>query len=138
MRVYDSEGSAKQRLPFIREDLSVSSEITQDDQDREGWGAFWPAGLMLISGLSGLVLATLFSQGVAGQYVVVGAPFGRPAAEVITRADGAIVAAGGFDNVMIAASDRPGFAADLRRSGALIVFPAPAFLGCSSPSETGV
>ncbi|MCB5411254.1 hypothetical protein [Pseudogemmobacter faecipullorum] len=115
----------------------MSSEIGQQDQEGQGLAALWPAGLMLCAGLAGLALATIFSDGVPGQYVVIAPPFGPPALEIISQAEGAIVAAGGFDNVLIAASERPDFADELRRAGALIVFPAPAFLGCSPPPEAG-
>lgn len=114
----------------------MPGDVGLEDQN-EGSDAIWPAVLLLVAGLAGLALATLFSGGAAGQYVVVTSPFGTPALEVITRANGAVVAAGGFETVMIAASDRPDFDEDLRRAGALMVFPAPRFLGCSAPPEAG-
>lgn len=88
-------------------------------------------------GIAGLGIASAFSDGVPGQFVVVAPPFGTGVLEIVAAADGALVASGGFSNVMIAASDRADFAADLRRAGALMVFPAPRFLGCSSPTDIG-
>lgn len=115
------------KLQLRRDDGSASGGLT----------ALIPAGLMLFAGLGGLAFASLLADGVEGQFVVVSPPW-QAAVHLVTRADGALLAGGGFRNVIVAASDRPGFADDLRAAGAWLVFPAPRALGCGTPDQTSV
>ncbi len=107
-----------------------------EENARGGFAALLPATLMLLAGVGGLTFATLLADGVEGQFVVVSPPW-QPAVHVVTRADGALLAGGGFSNVIVAASDRPGFADDLREAGAWLVFPAPRALGCGPAEQIG-
>ncbi len=113
-------------------------QLRRDDGPANGGlTALIPAGLMLFAGLGGLAFASLLADGVEGQFVVVSPPW-QAAVHLVTRADGALLAGGGFSNVIVAASDRPGFADDLRAAGAWLVFPAPRALGCGTPDQTSV
>ena len=79
-----------------------------------------------------LAFVTLLKDGVAGHYVVVAPPWtdAIETAAVVSAAQGDMVAMGGFDNVMIAASDDPEFASAAKAAGAWAVFAAPSVLGC--------
>lgn len=110
--------------------------LAAQEAEPSGLRALLPAALLLLAGLSGLLIATLFSDGVEGQFVVISPPW-QPVTEVVARADGMLLAGGGFSNVMVAASERPGFVDDLRAGGAWLVFPAPRFLGCTTPQQAG-
>lgn len=115
--------------------LTQSAEgETGGETARGGFAALIPAALMLLAGMGGLTFATLLADGVEGQFVVISPPW-QPAVHLVTRADGALLAEGGFSNVIVAASDRPGFADDLRKAGAWLVFPAPRALGCGSAAQ---
>lgn len=94
-------------------------------------------GLALLAALVMLMfvsLATLFSDPAEGQFLVIGSPFdtGNDGFMRILGADGMPIARGGFDNIMVAASERSDFSAALRAAGAWAVLPVPRFLGCSS------
>lgn len=108
--------------------------------EQGGLRALLPAAALLVAGVLGLGLATALADGIDGQYVVIAAPGGGPNAAIglLASIDGAMVAPGGFSNIIIAASDRPDFADQLRRAGAWAVFPAPRFLGCATLEDMGI
>jgi hypothetical protein len=71
-----------------------------------------------------------------GRYIVFAAP-GATLADTINLvrdADGRLVQAGRFSNIVIAGSDRPDFAVALRHAGAWLAIAAPARGGCLDPS----
>jgi hypothetical protein len=99
----------------------------------------FPAAALLLCGLGALTVASLLSTAVEGQYVVVAPPsFSQlQAARIVAEAGGALIGAGGFDNIIMAASERADFAVSLREAGAWLVLPAPRFLGCGVPEVQG-
>lgn len=117
-------------LSFARRG-SKAHDFSEDGKERGGFAALAPAALLMLAGLSGLGVASLFTDGVEGQFVVVSAPW-QSVAELVVRADGAFVTGGSFSNVIVAASDHPGFAEQLWAGGAWLVFPAPRALGCGA------
>ncbi|SMO84888.1 hypothetical protein [Paracoccus laeviglucosivorans] len=112
--------------------------LVEQDQNSEKGGLF-TALMLLLLGIAALALATLSSERVNGQYVVIAPPGTSQAATfaMVASVDGLPVALGGFGNVIIAASDRTDFVADMENAGAWAVFPAPRFLGCSTPTPEG-
>ncbi|RRH78174.1 hypothetical protein [Falsigemmobacter faecalis] len=101
---------------------------------KEERGALWPALTAALFGLFALTSASLLLDRAEGEYLVIGSPFETPRALLLTiaAADGAIAATGGFDNMMVAVSDQPDFAARLRAAGALMVLPVPRVFGCGA------
>lgn len=105
----------------------------------EGWQALRLPLLGLVLGLLGFCIAYLVTDSAEGQFIVVGPPLDGFAAtvEIISKAEGALIAAGGVGNVLIAASDRADFPDRLRAAGAWMVLPAPKALGCEAPISQG-
>lgn len=102
-----------------------------------GWGAWLPAGLLLVAGLIALLIASILDGRPDGAYLVI-APSGATLAETINlvrAADGRLVQAGRFPNMVVAGSDRPDFAAAARRAGAWLAIAAPYDSGCVTPSS---
>lgn len=101
--------------------------------DRSSLRDLVPAAILLIAGpfvVSAVSLSASDSRG--GHYFVVAAPgssFGDTV-ELIGAAEGGLVAASRFQNVVIAASLRPDFAKSLRAAGAWLVVPSPLLAGC--------
>lgn len=91
-----------------------------------------PALLLLAGGLVVLILASLLSTTVPGQFIVVTGPgtSAHSTMAMVVNSGGALIAAGGFDNILFAASEDVGFTAALYEAGAWVVLPAPTFLGC--------
>ncbi|WP_298396653.1 hypothetical protein [Sphingobium sp.] len=107
-------------------------------QGRKGaWTAYLPALLLLGVGLAGLGLASLMDGPDSGWYLVMAAP-GSSRADTINlvrAADGRLVQAGRFSNIVIAGSTRPDFPAALRKAGAWLAVAAPARGGCFDSSS---
>lgn len=100
------------------------------------WSAYLPAGFLLAAGLIGLGLASLTDGPNSGWYLVV-APPGSTRADTInlvSAADGRLVQAGRFSNIVIAGSARSDFPQELRKAGAWLAVAAPARGGCLDPS----
>ncbi|MFC0281117.1 hypothetical protein ACFOHK_17595 [Falsigemmobacter intermedius] len=106
---------------------------------REERGAVWPALTAAFLGLTTLAGVSLFADRAEGEYLVIGSPFAasRDLLLTIAAADGAVAAAGGFENMMVAVSDKPDFAARLRAAGALMVLPVPRVFGCGVDVSRG-
>lgn len=96
------------------------------------WRDLAPAAALSIVGLSALLLASLSSAASNGQYVVVAAPWSSlgQTIRLVGAADGDLVQAGRFANVVIAASDLPDFPTAARNAGAWLVFASPRLAGC--------
>lgn len=92
--------------------------------------------LMLIAGLAGLATASLLRGDAKDQFLVVAAPWASSAEAVaiLAESDGALLEAGGFENIVIAASTSPDFPSSARKAGAWLVLPAPRQSGCLSES----
>ncbi|MBC9246699.1 hypothetical protein H4P12_08235 [Paracoccus sp. 11-3] len=109
-----------------------------DPVDRAAsWADLLPAVMVLIAGLIGIVLVTLLTASVPGQYLVIARP-GLDQADVLDlvyRANGGVLGFGGLSNIAIVASDDPGFKQTVIAGGALFVLPSPRLLGCFSPVE---
>jgi hypothetical protein len=91
---------------------------------------------LLFVGIIGLSFASLSDIDADGRYIVLAAP-GSTLAETVNlvrQADGRLVQAGRYPNIVIAGSDRPDFAAALRHAGAWLAIAAPARGGCLDPS----
>lgn len=97
---------------------------------------YLPALCLFTAGIAGLLFASLLDAGADGRYIVFAAPGATLADTVnlVRDADGRLVQAGRFSNIVIAGSDRPDFAADLRHAGAWFAIAAPARGGCLDPS----
>lgn len=96
-----------------------------------------PAFCLLIIGIVGLSMAALSDIDANGRYIVFAAP-GATLADTINlvrNADGRLVQAGRFNNIVIAGSDRPDFPTALRDAGAWLAIAAPARGGCLDPSS---
>lgn len=95
-----------------------------------------PAVILLAIGIVGLSLATFLSASPNNRYIIFAAP-GASLADSINQvrdADGRLIQISRFRNIIVAGSDRPDFAAAVRRSGAWLVIAAPARGGCLDPS----
>lgn len=105
--------------------------------DESAVKAMLPALALMIAGLLGLIIATLFGDIVPNQYVVIGSP-GQTRDDmiaIVAEAEGAILNIGGFENILIVGSERTDFAAALEGAGAWAVFPAPVAFGCDTRIE---
>ena len=94
---------------------------------------------MLVTGLLALSLAWIMSGSGSGRYLVI-APWGASQAEAINlvrAADGGLVGMGRLSNIIIAGSNRPDFAAALRRAGAWGVIATPSRIECGEPLPGG-
>jgi len=111
---------------------AVTWSTTPSGPEQGERGAVWPAVAAAVFGLFALSCASLLLDRAEGEYLVVGSPFQAPRDLLLTiaAADGAVAASGGFENMMVAVSDQPDFAARLRAAGALIVLPVPRVFGC--------
>lgn len=95
---------------------------------------FLPAAALLVAGLVALSLASIWSEATDDKFVVVTPPgwsAGRTIA-LVRSADGRLVRAGNFANVVFASSSDPQFASRLRAAGAWLVESAPLAPGCSA------
>lgn len=97
---------------------------------------YLPAALLLFAGLTGLGTASLLDGQDSGWYLVIAAPGSTRAQTInlVSAADGRLVQAGRFSNIVIAGSDRPDFPAALRKAGAWLAIAAPPGGGCLDPS----
>lgn len=96
------------------------------------WRDVMPALAALAVGLICLVLGTLLTKTIPGQYLVV-TPLdaGRvEMLELVYAANGGVVGFGGLPNIAIATSVDPGFKQAALAGGALFVMPSPRLLGC--------
>ncbi len=101
--------------------------------------AYIPAALLMLAGLVGLAAAWIMSGSGSGRYLVI-APWGASQAEAINlvrAADGGLVGMGRLSNIIIAGSNRPDFAAALRRAGAWGVIATPSRIECGEPLPGG-
>ncbi|KAA9012647.1 hypothetical protein F4U96_20740 [Sphingobium limneticum] len=97
---------------------------------------YMSAFFLFAGGIIGLSIASLTSADADGRYIVFAAP-GTSLADtvnLVSDADGRLIQAGRFSNIVIAGSDRPDFAATLRHAGAWFAIAAPARGGCLDPS----
>ncbi|SEI67439.1 hypothetical protein SAMN05518849_101515 [Sphingobium sp. AP50] len=106
---------------------------------RSGGGrlfVYLPAALLLFAGLTGLGAASLYGGPDSGWYLVIAAPGSTRAQTInlVSAANGRLVQAGRFSNIVIAGSDRPDFPAALRKAGAWLAVAAPPGGGCLDPS----
>jgi len=115
---------------------AYSHAVSPSSPDRHGnrhaWRDLAPAAALLLVGLIGLLWASLPTSSANGQYVVIAPPWWS-LSETITlasSADAGFLEVGRFSNVVIAASDNPGFVAAARSAGALFVFASPRLAGC--------
>lgn len=116
------------RLPFsFARILGAGTSSPTEEQ-----GGFGLAVLAMLAGGLILLVLTLAADPVEGHYLVVGAPFGGgyDVLSAIAGAEGQVASAGGFDNMMLAFSDRPEFPEALQAAGAWLVLPAPRAFGC--------
>lgn len=92
----------------------------------------WPAAILLVVGLIGLLVASLSGAKDSGQYLVIAPPWSSfsQTVHMIAAADGGLVSPGRFQNVAIAASLRDGFAGRALDAGAWFVLPSPQAAGC--------
>lgn len=100
-------------------------------------GDFIPAAILAVLGICALVIGSLFSSAVEGEYLLIMQP-SLTRAEVLDRifdAGGGVVGFGGLHNIAYAITDQPDFKASIRADGAWFVLPAPRILGCSTRSE---
>lgn len=106
-------------------------------RDNGGWRDIVPALCLAALGLTGLVVATLGTNAVPGQYLVVMSPRVPAGAvmDMVYRAHGGVLGFGGLPGVTIATSDDPSFAEAIRAEGALLVIRSPRFLGCFVPTQ---
>jgi hypothetical protein len=98
-----------------------------------------PALALLVIGLVGFLLASFWPKGDGRQFLVFAAPsvtLGQTI-NLVQRAGGGLVQVSRFSNILVASSDRPGFAADLHKAGALIVVAVSVPTGCSSAVSRG-
>lgn len=97
---------------------------------------YLPAVLLLIAGLAGLAIASLLDGRESGRYLVIAPPNATLADTInlVRAADGRLVQAGRFSNIVIAGSSQPNFAAALRKAGAWLAIAAPDRGGCLDPS----
>lgn len=125
-----------------REGSSIHQHGWPDPVERHGAGLlsrvkpYLAASCLLVVGIIGLALASLSSVDAQGRYIVFAAPGATLADTVnlVRRADGRLVQAGRYPNIVIAGSDRPDFAVALRHAGAWLAIAAPARGGCLDPS----
>lgn len=120
-------------------DRDCSLDMQNPSSSAEGWRALVLPGLGVLVGLAGLAMAYLVTDSAKGQFIVIGPPLGGFATtlEIVSKAEGAVIATGGLGNVLIAASDGADFSDRLWASGAWAVFPAPTALGCETPISEG-
>lgn len=106
------------------------------DPDTAGAGALIPALALLAFSLPVVGLAAVAPDG-ASEIAVVGAPWADVSrmAEIVASADGAIVRVGGLQNVIVAFSEHPDFAARLRAAGAWLVLDPLILAACRINSE---
>ncbi|HUD95164.1 hypothetical protein [Sphingobium sp.] len=108
-------------------------------ESTHGLVPYLPAALLLMAGLSGLATATLLDGRESGRYLVIAPPDASlsDTINLVREADGRLVQAGGFPNIVIAGSNQPDFVASLRKAGAWLVIAAPDRGGCLDPSFRG-
>lgn len=132
-----------QAHPSGRRRWAIHQHICPDPMEQRGARApsglkpYLPAFCLLIIGIVGLSIAALSDAGANGRYIVIAAP-GATLADTINLvrdADGRIVQAGRFRNIVIAGSDRPDFPTALRHAGAWLAIAAPGRAGCLDPSS---
>ncbi len=114
--------------------LAAGANARDPDSDSLRLAALWPALLLVALGLPGLVLGTLMTGAVPGQYLILTAPWRSPAQilDMVWRADGGIAGFGALPGTAVAMAGRPDFAAALRAQGAWLVLPSPTLLGCGA------
>jgi len=103
-----------------------------DTSSRKGWGALWPAGLLLAVSLAATAALHLAPSETAGM-VAAWFPPGVSSGDAVRRiaeADGRLVTAGGMSGVWIVHSDQAGFASRLYGAGAWLVVDAEGASGC--------
>ncbi|TCM35249.1 hypothetical protein EDF59_11689 [Novosphingobium sp. ST904] len=99
-----------------------------------------PAAVLLASGLTALLVASVWSDAADGKYIVV-APTDWSLSRTIglvRSADGRLLQRARIPNVIFASSASPDFASHLRAAGAWLVEPAPLPPGCSISEEGSV
>src|SRR5688572_12699677 len=94
-----------------------------------------PAAMLFLTGLAGLIVASLSGSVRNGEYLVIAAPWSRlgQTINIIGTAQGGVIEAGRFQNIAIAASARSDFVDRARDAGAWLVLPSPRIAGCFSP-----
>ena len=97
-----------------------------------------PALILLAIGLCGFVLASFWPQG-TGQYLVLASPRATlgQTINLVRSAGGGQSATSRYSNILSASSNRSGFAADLRKAGALLVIAVSVPVGCSDAAGRG-
>ena len=114
-----------------RDDISTADSLNSR--------ALLPALLLAAVGFVTLVVATLLTGGVSGQYLVIGPPWQDRAQmmDMVWQAQGGVVGFGALPFVAIAMTDRSDFTAALRDRGAWMVLPSPVLLGCATGADGG-
>ncbi len=84
-----------------------------------------------------VLVAVALSPPANGPVAVFVSPWGGSAAEIVARADGRLVAAGGFPWVVIANSDGTGFVQRLYDAGAWLVSDPRLAVGCRASAQQG-
>ena len=119
-----------------------AGHIERGEEQGEEQGSLF--SLLFVLGVSAvgllfLVGLYLVGDGTPGRYLVLTSPLGGRATglEVASSADAAVIQYGGFDNILIVASDRPEAEALLHKAGAWMVLPAPRILGCGLSVDLG-
>ncbi|WP_375194346.1 hypothetical protein [Sphingobium sp.] len=100
---------------------------------------YGPAALLLLAGLTGLSAAWIMSGSGSGRYLVIASPGASRAQtiDLVRSAEGGLIGMGRFSNMIIAGSNRPNFAAALRKAGAWAVIAMPVRRGCGEPLSVG-
>lgn len=110
----------------------VGSRAGTAELREPGLGDLAPAILFLVIGIPALVLGSLMTSTVPGQYLVITGP-GADRGELLDlvhRSNGGVVAFGGLPGIAIAASEDPGFTETVRAEGAWLAIPSPRLIGC--------
>lgn len=129
-------------LPSMKVQPSIKGMDQRSRVNRHGaktsLRAWIPAVLLLLTGLVGLGTASLLRGGVPDWYLVMTPPGSTLAdtVNIVIAADGRLVQAGRFPNIVIAGSPRPDFPSALRRAGAWLAIPAPQVAGCLAPTSS--
>jgi hypothetical protein len=99
---------------------------------RGNWRDLWPAMILLVISVLGSIVAGSLPRPGDTRFAVIAPPwYGlAEAAELVGKAGGAVVDAGGLPNVIIAQSEDSGFVGALYRQGAWLVTHPLAPGGC--------